>query len=307
MDLFVKWHYRLNICMIQLYLHGGHALGDTLIAMTMFNSLNQPVRITTSLNSWYIKWKSIFCVGDQITLDPVSACETWINPPHFKNLESFKIFNRYFKSEHVNLFGQHFKIGTRGKKCVAVFVNNGQYIKDQEFFKKTETSTEYPYLKFHSWSIYESILKLVQSCGYDPLIIDHQDISIEHKTFLLNEYCDFVIGYEGGMCHLSHCLGLPCIMLPWKAEHFYSDFMHLDKQTYFVRNQTEIQTWTPTFLRDLVDGLYHEQGFNNRWLVDNPTANPEPMLDSLKNSHEGWHQQIAWAKQYIDQPSLGGY
>jgi hypothetical protein len=123
--------------MIQLYLQGGHAMGDTLMSMCLFNSLNQPVHITTGIDSWYTTWKRIFNIGNQINLDPVINSVAWIDPPHPKHLESFKIFSRYDQFDYVNVFGQSLPIGRRGKKLAAVLINDGNYVKDFEFFSNS--------------------------------------------------------------------------------------------------------------------------------------------------------------------------
>jgi hypothetical protein len=298
--------------MIQLYLHGGHTMGDTLMAMCLFNSLNQPVHITTKVNSWYVKWKNIFNIGDQIVLDPVENCETWVRPPHLKLLESFKIFSRYDQFDHVTVFGQSLPVGRRGKKLAAVLVNDGNYAKDSEFFSNIKNHEDpYPFIKFHTKETYNAILDLVQSAGYDPVIIDNRDISVEHKVFILNELCDFVIGYEGGMCHLAHSLKIPAIILPrreYPGQYHITDFLHLDKRTYLVRDIKELKSWTADVLTDLVTDLHNETGYNNQWMTATNFPDPTEFVEHFRaGSHESFAMQIDWALQYMDNPTLGGY
>jgi hypothetical protein len=299
--------------MINIYQQSGHHIGDTLMAMCWLNSLNQPVHITTNPTSWYITWKSIFNL-DQITItindnatDPV-----WINPPHIKFTESFKWFSRYLQPNNVTLFGQQFEVGRRNKKCVGVFINNGDHVKDTEFFNRIDTVDidEYPYYKYHSKAVYDFMLDLIQASGYDPIIIDHKDISIEHKVFMLNELCDFVIGYEGGMCHLAHALDIPTIILPLRivrmpGDDYLTDWLHLDKKTYFLRKIEEIYTWTPAYLLNLIDGLYNEVDGNNQWLT-NPT-NIMPLLNYFNGSSEEFYKQLAWTFAHMHCPTIGGF
>ena len=298
--------------MIQLYLHGGHTMGDTLMAMCLFNSLNQPVHITTSIDSWYIAWKRIFNIGDQIQLEPVAESSMWLDPPHQPHLESFKIFSRYDQFDYVNIFGQFLPVGRRGKKFVAVFVNDGNYTKNSEFFSNIKNQYDpYPFIKFHTKETYNTILDLVQSAGYDPVIIDNRDISVEHKVFILNELCDFVIGYEGGMCHLAHALKIPAIILPRRehpGQYYIADFLHLDKRTYLVRDIKELKSWTADILKDLVNDLHNETGYNNQWMTESTFPNPAKFVDYFQaGSTESFTMQIDWALQYMDNPTLGGY
>jgi len=296
--------------MINLYTLGGHTMGDTLIAISLFNSLNQPVHITTSANSWYIRWKRIFDIGNQITITVDPEHPNFTNPPHPRFLESFKLFNRYRLNDHICLFDQNFTIGRRGKKSVAVMINDGKYIKNSEFFSRLEQEpiTEYPWTKFHARSTYNFIIDLVQAAGYDPVIIDSLDISVEHKTFILNELCDFVIGYEGGICHLAHALEIPAIILPRRVEDTIHDLLHLDKKTYLIRNVTELLNWSPEYLTNLVDVLHDETGYNNVWLTAPTAPDPGPIVDRYKNaSDDKFREQLPWVLQYTDNPTLGGY
>ena len=292
--------------MINVYQRGGHTMGDSLIAMTMYNSLNQPVHITTKTDSWYYTWKRIFDIGEQITLSTSNDCPEWHNPPHPKFLESFKLFNRYDQFDHIKLFGQNFPIGRRGKKCVAVLINNGEHVKDEEFAKQLiERPLEYPFYKFHTQSTYDIILKLVQSAGYDPIIVDSKHTSAENKVFILNELCDFVIGYEGGMCHVAHSLKIPVIMLPLRIPNsFTNDFLHLDRRTYFINRLQEIENWYVKDLLDLVDALYNEELGNNYWLAK---TNQSEIIAHFRQSTEQFSAQMDWVLQYTDNPRLGGF
>ena len=84
-------------CMIRVYQRGGHTMGDTLIAMSLFYSLNQPVHITTSSASLYPMWKDVLNIDDRITIDIDDYCDLYFDPPHPRFLESFKIYNRYIE------------------------------------------------------------------------------------------------------------------------------------------------------------------------------------------------------------------
>jgi hypothetical protein len=289
--------------MISVYQQGGHTTGDTLMAITMFNSLNQPVHITTGINSWYNTWKAIFDIGNQITLTNVQTCPEWLAPVN-PELESFKVFNRYDQFDHVCLFGQTFPINAKRKKGAAILVNNGEYAKDDKFFAQVASTTSYPYTKFHTRETNDRILNLVQSAGYDPYYIDSKDITIDHKVFILNELCDFVIGYEGGMCHLAHALKIPAIILPWRvplSNTQVTDFLHLDKKTYFIRNVKELESFN---LTDTVEMLYNDGG-NNQWLHTNDPT--EFVKHYSSGSSKKFNDQLNWVLQYTNNPTLGGY
>jgi ADP-heptose:LPS heptosyltransferase len=76
-------------------------------------------------------------------------------------------------------------------------------------------NTTYPNCKIYSIDQYAELYKFIKISGYDVLSLDSRDISVENKAYLISEYCECVIGYEGGIAHLCHMLNVPYIMLPW--------------------------------------------------------------------------------------------
>jgi len=295
--------------MIELYLRGGHTMGDTLMAMCLFNTVDQPVHIITGTDSWYITWKQILDIGDRVTVTTANDHELWLNPPHPSYLESMKPFSRYDQFDHVRLFGQSFPVGRSGKKCAGIFINNGNDVKNAKFFERLDSihRDEYPYYKFHGSRVYSHIIDLVQSAGYDPLIIDNKDISTEHKVFMLNELCDFVVGYEGGMCHVAHALKIPTVMLPLRVAsgpYYHTDFLHLDRRTYFIRDVKELLAWSPEELLAVVDRLRNEGG-NNQWLT---TTDPTAFVNHFRaGSGPEFNSRLDWVLENMTNPALGGY
>jgi len=288
-------------------------MGDTLMAMCLLNSFNEPVHLTTNPESIYLDWKRILNIGDQITIDVQQYFVRNLEAGH-PIIECFKFFNRYITPETVNLFGTQFKTGRRGKKCVGIMINNGEHVKDAAFFDRLKDIPldTYPYSKFYPKSTLYDIIDLVHAAGYDPVIIDNKGISMEHKIFVLNELCDFVIGYEGGMCHVAHTLGVPSIILPWRmrsttgGDIVHNEFLHLDRKTYFVRDSEKLKSWTPTQLLEIVDGLYNDQG-NNIWLNDPKFPSIEPLMKHLEGSDDRFYSQVEWVKSHMDRVTLGGF
>lgn len=305
---------------ITVYQRSGHTMGDTLTAMCLFHSLREPVHVYTSAESWYSRWKSILDISDQITITEIHARSPELDTDFW--LEGFKVYSPYIDIDHVRLFDQNFEVGRQGKPCAAILINNGDDVKDEYFWNtvagtvKPGAPVEYPYNKFYSESVYNHANKLIMAAGYDPLVIDSKAISIEQKVYLLNELCEFAISYEGGMTHLAHVLKIPVIVLPWRGADQYSpettgvgpigeSWLHLDRRSYFLNSYQELLTWNKQRLIDMVEQLHNLQG-NNYWLRHPSFPSDEPLLDFLKGSGEKFFQQVAWSKQHVDCPILGG-
>jgi hypothetical protein len=189
---------------------------------------------------------------------------------HPASNDMIKAFSPYFMPSTVTLFGQQYTTGRRGKTCIGLAMH--------AYGMGDDMPVKYsPYHKYATREIYNQIIKLADCAGYDVLTINQPAMSVEHKSFLLNEYCDAVIGYEGGVMHLAHTLRVPAIILPWEYDgdgniivdpahelKLIAHSYHMDRRTYFPATQQEISEWTPSYLRSIINDLYDENG-NNRY------------------------------------------
>jgi hypothetical protein len=97
---------------------------------------------------------------------------------------------------------------------------------------------------------------------------------------LLNELCDAVIGYEGGICHLAHILEVPSFILPW--HHHITSWVafedwkiemqmhHLDKKTYFLNSIDELLNFSTDDFIDKIQSLKNNNG--NNFILSNEVA-----------------------------------
>lgn len=157
-------------------------------------------------------------------------------------------------------------------------------------------NTLYPNCKIYSINQYAELYKFIKMSGYDIISLDSRDISIEDKAHLIFDFCECVIGYEGGIAHLCHMLDVPYIMLPW--HHSLAEdcekLLHLDEQTYFLDSFDQLLSWTPAQLKQCIEGLH--AGFTNNEFVHNS----ELILDALrKNNGEITNDEINFlSKKY---------
>lgn len=305
-----------------LYIPEPSALGDSLMILSMIYGLDEPVEMVVGSNSFWSKLKKIFNLDDRVVIREENDREKFQffleNPPHPKHMTSIKIFSRYIEPNKLNLWNSVFNIKSRNKKCVAICINDGLLIKDQQFFDNCTISNNNdgrPFSKFIDKETYNHINFLTLAAGYDTIIIDHRDISLEHKIFVLNELCDFVITYEGGMAHLAHCLQIPVIVFPRRSvDNNYDDIKneswhHLDKKTYFLHNLKEIMSWTPSKLVEIVNELHDNKG-NNFWLENKNYTDIFPLTEYLKSTNtdnDRFFQQLKWLQDNMQHPTVGGF
>ena len=186
--------------------------------------------------------------------------------------DSAKIFSPYLSTEQIRINGQDYWVdGKKDKPLVgfACYTNNDQW------FDSSNKDFSFPYNKQYSTEYNSQIFRLIKESGYDVITLDSRDISLEQKIFTLNEMCDCVIGYEGGLHHLAHILNIPSIILPWHHtpagdpktyEFLHPHLYHLDRKTFFVED--DITMWSSDILKNIIKSLKENNG-NNIFLNSN--------------------------------------
>lgn len=244
----------------------------TLICLvsTFLHSNCQIVINTNQARSPLFELKKIFNIADSrliINFVPVLSDDIIMSASHQLMVSDIvKIFAPYFESTEVSVLGHQYSLGKQNKPCVALLCYNNY----KSLVNFDATKNTYPDNRYHALQDYARVFELIKSAGYEVITLDSVDIALEQKVYMLNELCDAVIGYEGGLCHLAHLLKIPTIMLPYRYPlgefrsvwNPYLNLLHLDKRTYFVDSMSEIDAWTPKVLRQLIANLYLENGNN---------------------------------------------
>jgi hypothetical protein len=212
-------------------------------------------------NKNFEKYKKIFNISDQQlvvnhTLDLVDEIEP---------SDLFKVYSPYIKLPNVK----------RNKKYIGI-----SGYQDSKIYEKTKLI--YPEYKIYSIDQYSNLYKLIKKCGYDVITLDSRDIDLEDKVNLILDYCECVIGYEGGIAHLCHMLDVPYIMLPWKIP-FDIKLLHLDEKTFFLESFDELMSWKKEDLDFCIHDLYNNK--HNNELILNPNLK-EKRLKSHPRSNE---------------------
>jgi len=137
-----------------------------------------------------------------------------------------------------------------------------------EIYSEKDTridKTAYPHCKYQPIEYFARLITHLKMMGWDIINIDNRDIIIEDKVDLLINHCQAVIGYEGGIAHLCHTLGIPYIMTPWnkEASHpLFCDIMHPTLNCWFLRDAEEIFAWDKKVFNTIIKDLYRGRGNN---------------------------------------------
>jgi hypothetical protein len=303
-----------SVCDRLVYHMRPDGLGIIIIELSVLLDTGRAIQaVVPTANHLLYDLKRIFKITDDrliISHDPDS-----VNDP--ASCDRMKDYSPYFTADSVNLFGQDYQVGQRNKPCVGLAMhhaggtignNNGDPLGELRDVK------DFPYNKFATYDTYSRIIKLVTDMGYDIITLNSHNVSLEHKAQLLNNLCDVVIGYEGGVMQLAHTLKVPAIVLPWAAwidghtswkdgspwdpDRIEAHTYHLDRRTYFPNSQEEICSWGPEQLKSIIDALYREQG-NNIMFTDRVRTDLENLRFYLDETPEFLGELPDMTKSFI--------
>lgn len=258
------------------YQTSGLALGTTIIHLSMLLDSRHPVILHAPENYTVLRdLKRICNIPDNQLI--IKTQEHITDDLWRKCGDQGKFFSPYFNVNHVTLFGQDRPVGRRGKPAVGLATWDLQYEFENNLF---------PYNRLYPREYWAKVFTLIQSAGYDIITFNMLDVNLEQKIWMLNELCNCVIGYEGGICHLAHVLQIPTIILPW---HCYGDGtiggeglwyfpqkIQIDPLSWFLKDSKELLSWNNTQFKNIINKLYDKQG-NNVYYSDQLNINSDTL------------------------------
>jgi hypothetical protein len=245
-------------------------LGTTLSFLSVLADAQQPVLIKTNRSDnalhhlkriFDLQWLSIE-IQDQLLWDLAQ------DPEGIR--DSCKFYSPYLPVDKIIVFEKTWAINNKSKPCIGLATWDLQ----QEF-----SHHSWPYNRLYPVDVWSKIYQLCVRSGYDVISLNSVNIDLDQKIWMLNELCDCVIGYEGGIVHLAHVLQIPTVILPWRnalnAGEVISENelflmpqkLHLDPKTYFPRGVDELLNFTAGDLKSKIVQLRNNQG-NSQCLGD---------------------------------------
>jgi hypothetical protein len=254
-----------------------NGLGIIITQLCFLLAMGRPVRaVVSNQNNVIYDLKRIFNISDDVL-----TIETGTHGHPDLETDELCTYAPYFQTPTINLFGRQFVTDKRNKPCVALAMHHNGDL--------TDPTGQYgmPYNKFATAEEYNKIFQKLTADGYDVVTMNQTSMTLEQKIYVLNEMCDFVIGYEGGLGHLAHVLQIPYICLPWKLNDmghtgeqpglwYEAHRFHPDRRTWFLRSVDEFLSWTRQDLKNMIDKLHNQQG-NNVLFIPETTIDPKTL------------------------------
>jgi hypothetical protein len=288
--------YEIDVC----------SLGNFINTISLLISTGRPVHLkalaATSALAHDIKRimmipDSVLTITDQDTVtDPIigSHLET------HRVSDYCKFWSPYISPETIQVFGNQYPTGRQGKPCIGI--STGVWTNDPERLE----------FRFYDSDFWKDIIDLIRSANYEIITLDQKSLNIEQKCFVINELCDAVIGYEGGVSHLAHVLRVPSIIMPWHCNEsgLVSDGldlvphkMHVDPKTWFVKSTKEILGWKYWNLQHKIQQLHNNKG-NNFFLTHTFNSDSKTLSGPNVAYFRPWERQFIL--DHVPDPVVGG-
>jgi len=272
--------------MIESYNIRPNGLGIIITQLSFLLAMGRPVRaVVSNQDNIIYDLKHIFNISDDVLTIELG---THGHP----DLETDELctYAPYFHTDTITLFGKQFATGKRGKPCVALAMHHGRGLSDDH------NQQGMPYNKFATAEQYGQMFTKLTNMGYDVITMNQSRVGLEHKCYMLNELCEFVIGYEGGLGHLSHVLQIPYFCLPWQFDDmgnpgrqpglwYESHRFHADRRTWFLHDADEFLNWNQEELDRKIEQLHDQQG-NNVLFESSTTMDPVTLKIKSKNGRD---------------------
>jgi hypothetical protein len=260
-----------------------HGLGIIITQLSFLLATGRPVHaVVPNSNNLAYDIKRIFQIPDQHLIIELG---THGHP----DLETDELctYAPYFHADRIRVLGKEYSTAPKKKPCVALAMHhNGGLVDPAGHYGM-------PYNKFATADEYNQLIQRLTAMGYDVITMNQSGMVLEQKIYLLNELCDFVIGYEGGLGHLAHVLGIPYFCLPWRLNDMghpgvqpglglEAPRFHPDRRTWFLKDTAEFLSWDKTQLAHMVNSLHQQLG-NNILFEPGTTWDPNTLKISTKN------------------------
>ena len=260
------------------------ALGTTLGVLSFFESIQrdkQPLSIYVPPNTEIIELSKIFQFPQHIEFinwEESHGGKLPMGPDTFH--DHIKMFSGYLRRDTVNVNGKEYELSYKKKPCIGITSTNGR----STDIDPDPKNHKFPKCRYYSDATYLKIVMLARQAGYDIIDLNSLEVPLVDKVYQISQLCDCVIGYEGGIMHLSHILKTPTLMIPWHADEHgrTEDFqmistvegsefqyikhkahlLHLDSHTYFFDSEKDIYNLTPDKLSQLIYNTRNGLGNN---------------------------------------------
>jgi hypothetical protein len=196
-----------------------------------------------------------------------------------------KLFSPYYRPELVNIFGKDIPVKgakpSKGYIGLVCYNGSGQYMNNDYHMVQwnhdrtmiTGKEVVWPQVRYRPVSYYTRLFEYFKTHDYDVITLDSNTTLFDEKVELMVKYCRAIVGFEGGIAHLSHMLGIPYFMLDWRLPSpstangdLHCELVHMSPHLYMLRDDEEIFSWDKAELSHRIYQTELGMG-NNRFIT----------------------------------------
>ena len=288
------------------YLSNDIGLGSSLIMLSYLIDRNKTIpsrlvlhenKLTASMFKDFIK---IFKITPELLPIDFLSFDNKSFPRH----DILHFFSGYHFFDEINLFDKTFTNQAKRGKVVGLCCY--PHLLGSQNYKKHYDKSNFIFNRSMSMDYNKLLFEKLLDCGYDVITLD-QPISIEEKSYLISQMCDFVIGYEGGMMHLAHMLKTPTIILPRKIDNdLTNQMLHPCDSAWLLEDENIFLEWSKEEIEQIINLCNTGQG-NNKFFTGQYKFCVDQSLDTwavydskkLENIlHRGKHSAMFYPEYY---------
>lgn len=248
------------------YLNNDIGLGSCLILLSYLIDRNKtfPSRLILRENNITASVFRDFIKIFKLTPEILSIDFQNLDKESFPRHDTLHFFSGYHYSDEICLFDKTYSNKAKRGKVVGICCYPPTL--GSQNYKKHYDQSNFIFNRSMSMDYYKLLFEKLLNCGYDVVTLD-QMISIEEKSYLISQVCDFVIGYEGGMMHLAHMLRTPTIILPRKIDNDLTNHMlHPCDSAWLLDDENIFLSWSNEEIEKIINYCNSGQG-NNKFLT----------------------------------------
>jgi hypothetical protein len=257
-------------------------MGDNLCLLSLFASVPDQIELyvdngNSTLEN-LINFQTVLNIPeDQIKIIPTTT------KGNFNNYGwPLKLFSPYFQAPKLTIRGQDLALDGHNKGYIGLVCYNGagEYLdKDRnimcwdhsELENRGNATNLWPWCRYRPIDYYARVFEYCKTHYYDVITLESSTTTFEEKLEFMVRHCRAIIGFEGGIAHLAHTVGIPYFMLDWNLpststtnDDYHCEMVHQSPFMYLLKDE-ELFSWSRKEFDEKINQVSQGKG-NNRFV-----------------------------------------